>query len=407
MEKLTIDVLKNAMKGNAAAFRCVTEYQPAGGMGDKIFPPTYEGGRYAVEDRIVDGQIVPCVLLDSVQSQANRMELSLLEAVRSKRVDLPLLTVNFDDENLKKKFIVTSLDAPHRVADAILRDSMFDGVMFRKSDIGKVLDTADIRNATGLFGLNPTSLIFGIWDSTGPKGGLGAKFQRSIVSEIVGFHAQSGVRTQSRIDPAQIMLGAGPVYERAEKNGTLPDWTLVAELASKDKNQFKKLGKDGKPSEANHGNIRPSISSGGYTISRALQTTVLSLTALRRLRFPLGNAADSELAVDVSARVTLAAIGLAAATLVREEGADLRSRCQLFPTQQFIWELLDTPGEKPREFNLCGEESIELLQEAIAESTEANLPWSGNIFLKPSPELIKLVAKSQDLATHQAVEGGE
>lgn len=407
MEKLTFDILKRAVTGTAAAFRCTTEYQPTGGVGDKVFPPTYKGGEYAVENRIVDGQPVPCVLLDSVQSQANRMELSLLEALRAKRIELPLVTVIFDDDRLKKKFTVTSLDAPHRVADAILRDSLLNGVMFRKSEQGKVLDTADVRNATGLFGLNPTALVFGIWDSTGPRGGLGAKFQRALVSEMVGFHAQAGVKTSSRIDPAQIMLGAGPVYERAAKNGNMPSWTLDAALASKDKNQSKKLGKDGKPSEANHGNIPPSIANGGFTISRALQTTVLSLSALRRLRFPLNNEENSDAIVDQAARVTLAAIALVAATLVREEGADLRSRCQLFPTQKFLWELLDTPGEEPKAFTLTGAESEELLRQSIAEAMKAKLPWLGNISLKPTTELIQLVAKSQDLATHQTTEGGE
>lgn len=415
MEKLTFDILKEAVTGIAAAFRCVTEYQPAGGVGDKIFPPTYQGGKYAEEKRLIDGQPVPCVLLDSVQSQANRMELALLEAMRTKRIELPLVTVIFDDDCLKKKFTVTSLDAPHRVADAILRDSLFEGVMFRKSEQGKLLDTADVRNATGLFGLNPTALVFGIWDSTGPRGGLGAKFQRALVSEMVGFHAQEGVKTSSRIDPAQIMLGAGPVFERAAQNDNMPSWTLDAALASIENNKPKKLKKDGKPSEANHGNITPSLVDAktkqplprGFTLSRALQTTVLSLTALRRLRFPLKNEADSNPIVDQAARVTLAAIGLAAATLVREEGADLRSRCQLFPTQKFLWELLDTPGEVPKSFNLTGRESEALLRQAIEEAKKVELPWLGNIILNPSTELIQLVAKSQELAAHQTTEGGE
>lgn len=236
-ESLTLDVLKQAVAGHAAAFRCVTEYQPAGGIGDKVFPPTYEGGKYAVEKRVTaDGEIVDCVLLDSVQSQANRMELVLLDALHAKRINkFPLLTVRFDHESLPKKFTVTSLEAPHRAADAIFRDSKLDGVMFRKSDKGKVLDTADVRNATGLFGLCPAALVFGIWDSTGPRGGLGAKFQRALVSEMIGWNAQDGVKTSSRIDPLQIQLGAGPLYERAEKNGTVPEWTLVESEAKKEK----------------------------------------------------------------------------------------------------------------------------------------------------------------------------
>ncbi len=73
-----------------------------------------------------------------------------------------------------KKFTVTSLEAPHRAADALFRDSLLNGIVFRKSEAGRLLDAADVRHATGLFGLCPTALVFGMWDSTGPRGGLGA-----------------------------------------------------------------------------------------------------------------------------------------------------------------------------------------------------------------------------------------
>ena len=201
-KKLTLDDVKRAVSSNAAAFRCSTKLQPAGGEGDKVFPPTYEGGKYAVEERRTpSGDVVQAVLLDSVQSQANRMEQALLDAVRGKRLSLPLLKVRFDDDRLKKKLTVTSLEAPHRVADAIFRDSLLDGVMFRASAKGKLLDTADVRNATGLFGLCPTALLFGLWDSTGPRGGLGAKFQRAIVSEIIGFGAADSLFECGTGDP--------------------------------------------------------------------------------------------------------------------------------------------------------------------------------------------------------------
>lgn len=406
--KLDISNLKQAIASHAAAFRCVTEYQPAGGVGDKVFPPTYKDGEYAVEKRVVEGgEVLDCVLLDSVQSQANRMELALLEASRDGRIELPLITVRFDDARLRKPFTVTSLEAPHRVADAILRDSLLDGVIFRKSAKGKVLDTTDVKNATSLFGLNPTALVFGLWDSTGPRGGLGAKFQRALVSEMVGYEAQGGVKTSSRIDPAQIMKGASLVYERAEKGEGTPDWTLNAVLASKDKNQARKLGKDGKPSEANHGNVTPGIESGGFTIAHAKQTTVLSLATLRRLRFPLNGGPDFDPVADKAARTVLAALGLLGAVLAREEGADLRSRCQLFPTQTFVWELLDNPGEaEHKTYSLTGDEAAVLFNAAVAEAKAAGLPWEGDILLKPCEDLIQLVAKSQELATHQA-EGSE
>lgn len=403
-ETLTLEVLQQAVAGHAAAFRCVTEYQPAGGVGDKVFPPTYEGGKYATEKRVVEGgEPVDCVLLDSVQSQANRMELALLEARREGRIELPLVTVRFDDDRLKKKFTVTSLEAPHRVADALLRDSLLHGVIFRKSAQGKMLDTTEVKNATGLFGLNPTALVFGLWDSTGPRGGLGAKFQRALVSEMVGYQAQEGVKTSSRLDPAQIMRGASLVYERAEKGASAPDWTLDAAMASKDKNQAKKLGKDGKPSEANHGNVTPGIEDGGFTLAHAKQTTVLSLSTLRRLRFPLNGGPDFNPVADKAARTVLAALGLLGAVLAREEGADLRSRCQLFPTQTFTWELLDTPGEtEHKQYSLTGDEVAALFNAAVEQAKATGLPWEGEITLKPSDDLIQLVARSQELALHQA-----
>jgi CRISPR-associated protein Csb1 len=399
--KLALETLSSALSGTAAAFRCVTDYQPAGGAGDKVFPPTYESGKYAVEDRIIEGTRVPCVLLDSVQSQANRMELALLEARRDGRIEVPLVSVRFDHESLKKKFTVTSLDAPHRVADAILRDSLLDGVMFRQSVLGRALDNVEVRNATSLYRLNPTALVFGLWDSTGPRGGLGAKFQRAMVSEIVGVDAVPGVKTSSRIDPAQIMLSAGPLYARGSVNETSPNWTSDPDIAAKEKNQPRKLGKDGKPSEANHGNVTPGIDDGGFTIAHARQTTVLSLTAVRRLRFPLNGAADSDPSVDRAARTVLVALGLVAAVLAREEGADLRSRCQLVPVEQFAWELLDVPGEDPQKFELNGNEALAIYAQAVTKAKEAGLSWEDEIRLAPSDELVKLVAKSQELAAHQ------
>ena len=118
---------------SAAAIRYRARLQPAGGPGDKVFPPTYEGGRYAEERRRIDGQLIDCVHLDSVQSQANRMEEALLEAVREERITLPLVEVDFPAkaevlqaglepdseewralEDLKSVGVITSLDAPHR-----------------------------------------------------------------------------------------------------------------------------------------------------------------------------------------------------------------------------------------------------------------------------------------------------
>ena len=94
---LNLEQLKSAVAGKAAAFRCRRKLQPSGGAGDKVFPPTYAGAVYAVEQRRVPGrlELVTCVLLDSVQSQANRMEQALQEALSRGELKLPVIEVDF------------------------------------------------------------------------------------------------------------------------------------------------------------------------------------------------------------------------------------------------------------------------------------------------------------------------
>jgi len=315
------------------------------------------------------------------------------------------MTIDFKEANLPKPLRVTSLEAPHRIADALLRDSLLGGKVFRKTDHGKKLDYVSLQHATAFFELCPTALVFGMWDSTGPRGGLGAKFPRAMVSEIIGLHAQLGNKTSSRLDPAQIMLQAGPLYRA--KSGDI-SWTLNENEAARDKKGPIKLGKDGKPSEANHSNATPTIADGGVTISKALQTTVLSLPALRRLRFPLDEG-PSKPEADLAARVALAALGLCAAALNQEQGCDLRSRCQLHPTAAFVWDLLDRPGEAAVKFALTPDEATAVYRDAVAHAKKAGLPWAEKeIVLTPSPQLGDLVRRSQELAASQGEdkEGG-
>lgn len=408
-------ILAQAVAGTAAAFRCRRTLQPAGGPGDKVFPPTYVGAVYAVEDRRVRDAngtetVVPCVLLDAVQSAANRMEEALQEAVDNGEIPLPVLEVRFpDDQLLQPVGRITSLQAPHRSADAILRDSLLDGTAFPASELGQRLARTTLQNATALFEHCPTALIFGLWDSTGPRGGLGSKFARAIVSEVVGINASFGTKTSSRIDPLGIQLKAGPVYRAAE--GPL-SWTLDASKAARKGKEPEKL-KDGKPSQVNHGNIAPGLSAidrdsgrplaGGVTISHAEQTTVLSLPTLRRLRFPDGTDAR-EPARDAAARTVLAALGLCGATLAMDKGLDLRSRCLLWPEQAAEWELLDVPGTTPRRFTLDHGGAITLLKECLAAAAKHGLSWGGVVSLTASEPLVELVRKSQELAIK---EGGE
>ncbi|MGZ0709608.1 type I-G CRISPR-associated RAMP protein Csb1/Cas7g [Coraliomargarita sp. W4R53] len=397
MKNIDLTLIQNAIKGPAAAFRCRTQLQPAGGEGDKTFPPTYAGAVYATENRRVkqaDGSFdtIPCILLDSVQSQANRMELALQQAIdngRFKECPIPLISVSFAGEDLLNEIgTITSLEAPHRAADAILRDSLNEGVPFRKSEIGKKLDFVSLQNATPLYEVCPTALIFGIWDSTGPKGGLGAKFQRALVSEIVGINATKGAKTSSRIDPLQIRAAAKVVKSK--------DGYALAE-SEKDKGAVS-------PSEVNHGNIPPSIDekTGGVTIDYAEQTIVLSLPALRRLKFPDANGKTSP-ARDAAGQTVLAALAIVAVALAAENGYDLRSRCLLWPDEQPNFKLLEKPGVEPAALSIESETAIQALTQAVAAAETLGLSWRKEpLNLTPAPQLVALLRKSQEIAATEA-----
>ncbi|MGE4365797.1 type I-G CRISPR-associated RAMP protein Csb1/Cas7g [Thermomonas sp.] len=401
--KLDYPYLKKLVEEDAVAIRGTATLEPAGGPGDKIFPPTHAvdskepGAKYAFEKRRIDGQDVTCVLIDSVQSQANRMEEALEALWDEKKITLPVVSVDFSSV-APEVGRVTSLTAPHRIADALLRDSLLDGQLFRLSDIGKSFTDASTKNATALFKVCPTGLVFGLWDSTGPKGGLGAKFQRALVSEIIGITAAPGSKTASRIDPLNILKKAADIYEAQDDNER---WTTNIEEAKKnEKGEPIKFGKKGKPSEVNHGNVTPSIDSaaGGVTIDEARHTVVLSLAALRRLGFATGAN---------EARTVLAVLGLLAVFAAESRGHDLRSRCLLVPKQGCALKLeavRRNGSTTPLDLNLQG--AIALYNEAVDNLPEGikfdKGPGEALTRLTPSPKLADLVKKSRELAAVEA-----
>ena len=407
MSDLTFERLRAAVAGDTVAFRSRMILQPAGGAGDKVFPPSYAvDGRsehqYAVEERQVGdgGDVSTTVLLDSVASQANRAELALLDGWERGELAFPVPYVDFSgDEGTTDYEKLTVLDAPHRLADAIFRDSLLDDTLFRLSDVGRAITDATPRNAVGLFRYSPTSLLFGMWDSTGPKGGLGSKFQRAYVSEIVGFNVQVGKKVRSRIDPLQIekVASADRVYNSAEPSQVWTDDLGQAEADSKGNpvhaSRGSESGEAGQPSKINHGNIVPSIDAqaGGVTISRALQTTVISLAALRRLRCK-GHSREAETAMHTA----VAALGIAAFAYQYEMDFDLRSRCLLLPTHPPKLELLCRDGSPGEVVNVDRASATCILTQAATHAAEVGIGWeTGEVRLVPAPKLLELIRRSR------------
>jgi CRISPR-associated protein Csb1 len=379
-----LQILNRGCRGELSAIRAITRLQPSGGAGDKVFPPTYEKGQYAREQRIIDGKTVETVLLDSVQSQANRFEEALLEAYRGKRFSMPVFEMTVGEHE------VTSLTAPHRVHDAILRDSIWGGMPFRDSENGKRLISARAWNAAAFFEYAPTVLLFGTWDSQGGGGVNTAKVARSLVSEIIALDTVRGVRTSSRIDPLGIKALQGLIVKK--ENG---EWSFAE---TGEKKPADKKAKSVKPSEINHGNIPPTITDpvtgpGGVTFREAVQTTVLSFTQLRRLKFPSGDSSSTDR--DVSGRAVIAALGLLAVTLQQEEGYQLRSRCQLIPIEAPQFEVIGRTEQEREKFGLDSSTVENALSDALTASAKHGLRWhDGPLELQPRPDLLKLVQYS-------------
>lgn len=415
MSELSYEQLREAVSGGAVALRSRMELQPVDGPGGKVFPPTYAvsaSHKYAVETRHVHDpetgdREVQTVLLDSVASQANRAELALLEGRELGELVFPVPYVDFAtaDDEFKDIGRLTVLEAPHRLADAIFRDSMLDGTLFRLSDMGRAITDAQPRNATALFRYSPTALLFGQWDSTGPKGGLGSKFQRAYVSEIVGNDVQVGVKVGSRLDPLQIeRLGSDQIaYNHADPAQV---WTLDPNEAVQLKggkaepaSRGSESGTAGQPSKINHGNIAPSIDaqSGGVTISRAVQTTVISLAALRRLMF-----AGHDRAAEVSARTAVAALGVAAIAYQHEMDFDLRSRCLLIPEHEPRIELVGRDGAPAELVDVTREAAAAILAHAAQAAEEASIGWeTKEIRLVPAPKLFELLRRSRAVSAQE------
>lgn len=384
--ELTYEVLSKTVQEHAA-IRRIQRLQPVGGPGDKIYPPTYPGerdndpARHLFETRRMDGKDVPCVVIDSVQSQANRLEEAILDLIRTKKINVPHVVVDFSGQHHDGVDVgdlgeITSFEAPHRIFDAIIRDSELESVRFTDTDQYRELLKAKPVNALEVFKLSPTSLIFGVWNSTGDGGGIGAKFTRTIVSEIVGVHATEGQKGAVRIDPLSIRAAVKVV------GGPL-DWLL----ATGDKSE-----KTSKPSEINHSNIISNLVPGGVTMDYALHTAVISCAGLRRLHFP---GIESDYA---AGHTVLAALALVALVQQDKAGYSLRSRCDLVCDGKADFEIVHADGTTET-FPLDLEHALKILKKAVEQAEKAKFPWNNDpLRLKPQARLVQLVALSRDRA---------
>lgn len=381
LTRLTLDSLATKVReGDFALVRIITSYQPAGGSGSKVYPPTFPTSPsdpcpYLIESRVRDGKPREATVLDQVPSEANRCEEALGSAWSAGVVRMPMLRLTHEGA---ASAVITGLNAPHRAFDAYWRDSLLDGVKFDKTATGKALQAADLADASALLKHDPGSLVYGSWNSH--RKGRQAKFPRIYSSEVVGWDPVEGKRKAGRMDPLNLVGG---------RSGEGDEWSYSS---------AQQKGTKGRLSEIGHGNIAPNSAHGGVTISGATRFATLSLTALNRIGFG-GDTPGQALA----ARVYLAALALLADRLAfGGPGLWLRSGCELVVEE----ESLDWIGRGgvAESFALSSEQAVELYNAAVDAALAAGIELALDpIELTPSPALGKAI----DYSLTKAESAGE
>ncbi|OYP19208.1 type I-U CRISPR-associated protein Cas7 [Streptomyces sp. FBKL.4005] len=352
-----------SLQSGDGAVRVVAEYEPVGGPGAPIFPPTVkvkatDAAGYLVEPRWVDGQQTEVVLLDQRQSQANRCETALLAAIEREETFIPHLVLSTQAAGVGVR--VTSLEAPHRSRDAYFRDAVnAEGHPFDKTDAGAGLQAASARDLRAYLRWVPSDLVYGVWDSH-RKRRIQVKIPRAYSSEMVGVAPLAGKRAAGRMDPLNL---PGEVVQVTASGWQFTDGAKKA----KDKSQAKL-------SELGHGMIPPSEGAGGVVVKAVQRTATLSMAQLASLRFGDASPEFCEAGRALVGAIALLGDRLAfAAPVIR-----LRSGCDLMLVSERIeWVGRGVDGRPSTEPLALAtpEQALALFEVAVARAEAAGVEW--------------------------------
>lgn len=361
-----------SLESDDAAIRIRATYEPQGGLGTKVFPPTYiedgSGNRYHIEQRWgEDGEPVEVVVLDSIQSQANRAETALLGEAEDLGLPQIVMEAKLSEGDTVR---LSTLEAPHRSRDAYFLDSEADGVPFDKTEVGEALLSASAGDATAYLRHAPYDLVYGVWDSHRGKR-VPTKFPRSYTSEMVGWHVQLGRRGATKGDPFNV-AGASKV--------PLGDWRPDLQTANR-RNTEAKL------TELGYGMIpvAAEATTGGVSVRAITRTAVLSLTGLARFGFPADNGEASG-----AGRTALAVLALVGDRLAfGRAGLHLRSGSDLVLASETLeWV---GRGAQAEPFDLDVAAARELLAEARSALESTGIHWDPTPFVVQASERLREV----------------
>ena len=357
--------------------RIDTEIEPLAGAGAPVKPAVYEGGKYQTDRRwqaprdpeSTPTELTSVIVIDNVPSQANRLE----DALRQHRetTGIPEFVLDLSKltglpAHLPKQ--LSSLQFPHRNADAYLRDARLDGQDFLKTPCGKALFAATPQACGALVEWFPQSLLYGFWQSHLGKKRANTKHARAWVSEIIGWQPAS-VETKNmglKGDPLNLTTGKDDMDVTSNKDDRTK-WDIG-------KRKDVEGGKPDKLSEIGHGQVpfmrEADLAAAAVSFARVTQRATISFAQLRRVSLGAGAASD-----DAAVRALLVALGLHAHQLAFGRGFALRSGGELRPKERTVtW--LGTDGDAPCDLGDAAA-TLALLQEAKTHVQSRQIALTG------------------------------
>lgn len=365
-------LLEACRPGGASVLTSVTPLEPAAGPHASVAPAKFvERGQsvFAYERRFWEGRAVDAVLIDSKQSQNNRLEAAVSDAIADGDPVLsamPRIELRFDDG-----ITLTDLQLPHRVFDGQLRAGSINDTPTTEVPEYRALRDATPSHARPLLERSPMTLLLGGWDAS--RKSHQGRYRSILVGEIIGILAdQEGPvdrrhsrRGGARIDPIGMRIDLPDAQRKA-----------IAE-AQKDElssDTYKKAVQKKQASVLGLGGIPPALDQLGAVACQAIiRSHVLSFAALRGLRFdsvsPEGDAA---------CRAVLAALALNG--LARSDAELLlRANCDLVESGPAVVTLDKRYGDKEVLSALSIDEASRLLDEAIDYARQhGGLVWDGS-----------------------------
>lgn len=316
MTQRTIEKFDNIIQDDTIAAIVMRQYLTTveGETPTVIFPPTYADIGYNIETLDQSGEIKNVCTIDSVGSQANRMEPLFKKLPYSNLV--PQIEIEIRKPPAKGQAkgeiidTVNLLDAGHRIADAVVRFSS------GADEIQGAFQNLKNGNAIPMAKLSPTSLVFGCWDSRDTQ----EKVKRIIRSTIRGYNVHELNNCAQYLAPVKHYEDAG--LEKKELEKTI-----------KGKKKGSIMGFYDNPSGKNPGGV--CLDSG----SQVIRDAALSLSALRGLQM-----------VKDDSTVTLRRyiFGLSLVAISAPQEPLLRMGCELTadPEKPSKWELVRCDGTR-------------------------------------------------------------